>query len=199
MVQIRSLGALALAAALAAGCGGDSGNDAEPKSQAGGAGGASRQKSRTLAEAVGQSADLGQFNRAAEAAGLGQVLRGGSYTLFAPVNAAFDRLPEESRNRLMAEEGREQLRQLLAYHMVPGVVTVEDIGRAIQRGQGRAVMATTSGGTLTFSREGETLFVTDAAGGRARVSQPDQIQTNGVVHHIDAVLMPAGSEPAAAE
>lgn len=188
MMQIRAFLALPLAAALAAACqSGEGGNDA-----AGAPGNAAAQQgSKTLAEAVAQNGDLSQLARAAEAAGISGVLGDGSYTLFAPVDAAFERLPAETREGLMAEEGREQLRQLLAYHVVPGVVTVQDIGRAIERGQGRAVMATTAGGNLTFSREGDALFVTDAAGGRARISGPDQIQSNGVVHQIDAVLMPA--------
>ena len=85
------------------------------------------------------------------------------------------------------------LRQLLTGHLVVGVVTAQDLGRAIERGQGRATLATVAGGTLTVARDGDALVVTDAAGGRARVTQADQINTNGATHVIDAVLMPAAA------
>lgn len=185
--------ALSFAAAVTlAGCQQDGGNGAAGN-QANNSANAQGQASRTLADAVNQNGDLSQFMRAVQAAGLVETLRGaGPYTILAPSNAAFESVPEATRNRLMSPEGRQPLTQLVTYHMVPGVVTVEDLNSAIQAARGRATIVTVAGANLTVSREGDALIVTDAAGGRARVTQPDQIQSNGVIHQLDAVLMPQG-------
>ena len=195
-MRIRDLLMLGAASALAIGCQAaeDAGNraagNAAGDSSTGG--NAQGQASRTIAETAGQNADLSEFNRALEAAGLGETLRGaGPYTVFAPANAAFEQVPGETRTRLMAPEGRDQLTQLLTAHIVPGVVTAQDLGRAIERGGGRATVATVSGVNLTVAREGDALIVTDPAGARARVTQADHIQSNGVIHHVDTVLMPS--------
>jgi len=186
-MPMRHLMMLPIAAALAACQAGDAGNGTAGNGQDAG----QRQAARTIGETAGQTADLAQFNRAVEAAGLTETLRGaGPYTVFAPVNAGFDRVPQDTRTLLMGPEGREQLTELLTYHIVPGVVTAQDLTRAMERGQGRTTLSTVSGGNLTVSREGDVLVISDAAGGRARVSMTDQIQSNGVIHHIDAVLMP---------
>lgn len=195
---MRVLFPLLASAALLSACSRDGdGNQASAgntAAESGGEGNASAAAGRTtIAEAIGQNQDLSQLGQAVQAAGLGDVLRRGSYTLFAPNNAAFDALPAEAKSRLMSQEGREDLRQLLSGHLVVGVVTAEDLGRAIERGQGRATLATVGGGTLTVQRDGDALVVTDAAGGRARITQPDQIHTNGASHVIDAVLMPAAA------
>jgi len=194
-MRLKRLLALAAAGALAA-CQAaeDAGNDAA----AGGGGDSSTggnaqqgQAGRSIGDAMAQSADLSQFAQAVQAAGLGDVLgRAGPNTVFAPVNTAFDAVPQETRTRLMAPEGRDRLTQLLTYHIVPGVVTAQDLGSAIQRGQGRTTITTVSGEILTVTREGDALVVSDPAGGRARVVQADRIQSNGVIHHVDAVLMP---------
>jgi uncharacterized surface protein with fasciclin (FAS1) repeats len=199
MTSIRLVLTLLIAAATTA-CqpAGDAGNDAAAANGQGdsssGPGGQGARASRTIAETAAQNGDLGQLNRAVEAAGLTETLRGaGPYTVFAPVNAAFERLPEATRNRLLAAEGREQLTELLTYHIVPGVVTSQDLSRAMERGQGRATLSTVSGANITVSREGEALFVTDSGGSRARISQADQIQSNGVIHQIDTILMPGNA------
>ena len=196
MMDARHWATLACAALLAGGCeAGDGGNNAAAGARGDSSTGGAGQASRTVAEALALGGGLGQFNRAVEAAGLADTLRGGGrYTVFAPVDAAFERMPEETRNRLMAAEGREQLTELLSYHIVPGVVTTQDIVRAMERGGGRATLATVSRANLTFSREGEAVFVTDAAGGRARISLADQIQSNGVIHHIDGILIPGAAQ-----
>lgn len=151
------------------------------------------QAGRSIGDAAGRSAELAQFSQAVQAAGLADTLRSsGPYTVFAPVNAAFEALPAETRTRLMAQAGRDRLTELLTFHIVPGVVTSEDLDAAIRRGNGRAVVTTVSGANLTVSREGAALLVTDPSGGRARVVQGDRIQSNGVIHHVDALLMPGG-------
>ncbi|HYJ30253.1 MAG TPA: fasciclin domain-containing protein [Allosphingosinicella sp.] len=194
-MRMKLLLAWAAAGALAA-CQGaeDAGNNAAGAGGDSSTGGnAQGQTGRSIGDAAAQSADLSQFSQAVQAAGLTDVLTSvGPYTVFAPVNAAFDAVPQETRTRLMAAEGRDQLTQLLTFHIVPGVVTAQDLGAAIQRGQGRATVTTVSGDNLTVTREGEALVVSDASGGRSRVVQADRIQSNGVIHHVDAVLMPGG-------
>lgn len=196
-MRMKRLLALAAAGALAA-C--QAAEDAGNQAAANGAGDSSSggnaqqgQAGRSIGDAAAQSPDLAQFSQAVQAAGLTDVLSSvGPYTVFAPVNAAFEAVPQETRTRLMAAEGRERLTQLLTYHIVPGVVTAQDLGAAIQRGQGRATITTVSGDNLTIVRDGDALVVSDPAGGRARIVQADRIQSNGVVHHVDAVLMPGG-------
>lgn len=187
---------LAVAVAMtAAACqsGEENGSNATDGNSAGG-NAQQAQAGRSIGDAAGQSSELAQFTQAVQAAGLGDTLRSsGPYTLFAPVNAAFDAVPQETRTRLMAQEGRERLTELLTFHIVPGVVTSDDLDGAIRRGNGRATVTTVSGANLTVSRDGDALVVTDPSGGRARVVQADRIQSNGVIHHVDALLMPGGA------
>ena len=160
---------------------------------AGNAATAQAQSGTDIAEALGQSGDHSSFMQAVETAGLTQTLRGvGPYTVFAPNNAAFEAIPAETREGLNSAAQRERLIALLSYHIVPGTVTAQDIGRAIDSGQGgRAELATVAGDNLTLSRDGDAVVVTDGSGARARVVQADQLHSNGVVHSVDAVLMPA--------
>ena len=197
MRTIPPLLALTAAACLAACQGaGEAGNNAAATGQGDSSTGGKAQQGRagrSIADTAGQGGDLSQFSQALQSAGLTETLRGaGPYTVFAPVNAAFEAVPQETRTRLMAPEGRERLSELLAFHIVPGVVTAQDLGAAMERGRGRAIITTVSGDNLTVTREGDALVVTDASGGRARVVQPDRIQANGRIHHVDAVLMPDG-------
>jgi uncharacterized surface protein with fasciclin (FAS1) repeats len=192
------LAALSFALALLAGCQGaeDAGNNVAAGGQGDSSTGGNAQQGaagRSIADIAGQSPDLSQFSQALQSAGLAETLRGaGPYTVFAPTNSAFDAIPQETRTRLLAAEGRERLTELLTFHIVPGVITAQDLGAAMQRGQGRATITTVSGANLTVSREGDATIVTDASGSRARVVQADRIQSNGVLHHVDAVLMPGG-------
>jgi uncharacterized surface protein with fasciclin (FAS1) repeats len=197
-MSLKPLLAIAAAAALAA-CqaaeqaGNNASANGQGDSSTGGANAQQGQAGRSIGDAAGQSADLSQFSQAVQAAGLTDTLRSaGPYTVFAPVNAAFEAVPQETRTRLMAPEGRDRLTELLTFHIVPGVVTAQDLDAAMQRGNGRATITTVSGANLTVSREGDALVVTDPSGTRARVLQADRIQSNGVIHQIDAVLMPGG-------
>lgn len=147
---------------------------------------------RTIGESLGGAAGHSSFMAAIDAAGMAEVLRGaGPYTVFAPTNAAFDAVPEETRQALMAEEQRAALTGLLSYHIVPGVMMAADIGAAIDRAGGRAEIASVAGANLSASRDGDAILITDGAGGTARVVEADMVQSNGVVHGIDALLMPA--------
>ena len=174
-----------------ASCGSDDGNRAADNATAANAAEASETRG-TIAEALGDSADHSALVQALQSAGLTETLRGaGPYTLFAPSNAAFDAIPEEARRNLMSPAQRDRLIELLSYHIVPGTVTVQDLRRAVERGQGgRAELATVTGDNLSVFREGETIVISDGAEGRARITRGDQSQANGVVHSVDAVLMP---------
>ena len=188
---LRRIAVLGLACLLAS-CGGEGGDNAADKAAGNEAGNEATQAGSTIGDALGSSADHSAFVQSLQSAGLIETLRGtGPYTVFAPTNAAFDAIPEDARRGLAAPEQRDRLIELLSYHIVSGTVTAEDLGRAIDRGQGgRAELATVTGDNLSLMREGDAIIITDPAGGRARISRADQVQANGVVHSIDAVLMP---------
>lgn len=132
-----------------------------------------------------------KFGAALKSAGLDATLAGpGPYTVLAPNDAAFDKMPAGALDTLMKPEARADLTALLTYHILPGAILVEDIGKAIDAGQGKAVLATMGGGTLTATREGDAIVLSDAAGGKARIVQSDDKRSNGVLYQIDAVLMP---------
>ena len=145
----------------------------------------------TIAQTVFGSADHSRLLAALKAAGLAETLGGaGPYTVFAPTNAAFEKLPAGTAEGLMKPGSKAQLTGILTHHVVPGVVTAKDLAAAIERGGGKATLATMSGDTLTVTQANGGIVVTDGRGGQARVTQADQAQSNGVVHVVDAVLMP---------
>ena len=189
----------ALAAALLlAACqgGGEDGNAAAPPSgnAAATAGGPTPKAApaQTLAQFIAGSGEHKMLARAIQAAGLSATLSGaGPYTLFAPTDAAFAKLPAGAAEGLMQPGSKGQLTRLLVFHAVPGVVMAQDLERAIDKAGGKAKLATLGGGTLTFARADGGLSVTDGRGGVARIARADAAQSNGVVHSVDAVLMPA--------
>jgi uncharacterized surface protein with fasciclin (FAS1) repeats len=182
----------AAAALLAAACHQGGGNEAAADSSGGAvrpAAGKSEQPKGSILQTLEGSADHKILANAVKAAGLTETLSGAQpYTLFAPTEAAFGKLPPGTVNGLLAPDSKGRLVALLTGHIVPGVVTAADLDRAIERGKGKARLATVGGSDLTFSRSGDALLVTDAAGGQARVTKADQLQANGVVHDVDGVL-----------
>ncbi len=179
----------AAAALLAAACQQDGGNaSADANSAAAPPAAATGEQAKTnMLQALEASAEHKTLANAVKAAGLTETLSGAQpYTLFAPTEAAFQKLP--GAGGLLAPEAKGQLVALLTGHVVPGVVTAADLGRAIDRGNGKAELATVGGSKLSFGRDGDSIVVTDAAGGRARIAGADQLQSNGVVHSVDGVL-----------
>jgi len=143
--------------------------------------------SKTIAAGLAAN---GKFMAAAKAAGLDQTLAGpGPYTVFVPDDAAFDSAPAGTFDT--KPENRAQLTGVLTNLILPGTVLVADIDKAIDNGKGKAVLATMGGGTLTATKDGGKTVLTDSAGHKATISGGDEQYTNGVVHQIDAVLMPS--------
>jgi len=128
---------------------------------------------------------------AVKAAGLVDTLKGaGPFTVFAPTNAAFDALPAGTVDTLLKPEMKGDLTKVLTYHVVPGKIDAATLVGLIQAGGGTATVTTVQGGTLTASLAGESVNLTDAKGNVATVTTADVMQSNGVIHVIDKVLMP---------
>jgi uncharacterized surface protein with fasciclin (FAS1) repeats len=179
----------AAAALLAAACQGDDGNKPEANGSAAAPAAKGEQPKAHLLQALGGSADHKTLANAVKAAGLTETLSGAQpYTLFAPTETAFAKLPPGAANGLLAPEAKGQLIALLTGHIVPGLVTAADLGRAIERGKGKAQLATVGGSNLSFARVGDSIVVTDAAGGRALVTGTERMASNGVVHSVDGLL-----------
>ena len=134
-------------------------------------------------------APTGRFVTIAKAAGLDQTLAGpGPYTVFVPDDAAFGSAPAGTFD--VDPKNRPQLTGVLTNLILPGTVMIADIDKAIDTGKGKAMLATMGGGTLTATKDGGKTVLADAAGHKATITQGDEQFTNGVVHHVDAVLMP---------
>ena len=136
--------------------------------------------------------DFSTLVAAVTAAGLAETLSGpGPYTVFAPTNAAFEKVPAATRDALMAPAGKADLTRILTYHVVPGRVDAAALTQQIQQGGGSAALTTVQGGTLTARAGADgSVTLTDAAGNTSRVVTADVAATNGVIHAIDTVVMP---------
>lgn len=154
-------------------------------------GGAAMYPSRTIVENAVNSRDHTTLVSAVQAAGLVETLSGpGPFTVFAPTNAAFDKLPPGTVNTLVQPANRTMLTGILTYHVVPGRLTAADLAQRIRAGNGRATLTTAQGATLTVTQAGGQVVVTDANGGASTVTIADVLQSNGVIHVVDTVLMP---------
>lgn len=148
--------------------------------------------SNTVVDAAAANPDFSTLVTAVQAAGLAETLSGpGPYTVFAPNNAAFAKLPAGTVDNLTQPAQREMLRGILTYHVVAGNVSAADLMQQIEAGNGAATLTTVQGATLTARRQGSSVVLTDAAGGRSTVTSTDMAASNGVIHVIDTVLMPA--------
>jgi uncharacterized surface protein with fasciclin (FAS1) repeats len=154
-------------------------------------GGAAMYPSRTIVDNAARSKAHTTLVAAVKAAGLAETLSGaGPFTVFAPTNAAFARLPAGTVDTLLMPENRPMLQSVLTYHVVPGRISAADLVGRIKAGRGMAKLATVQGGTLTARLMGGKVVLTDEKGGRATVTQADVFQSNGVIHVTDAVSLP---------
>ncbi|MBO0947404.1 fasciclin domain-containing protein [Fibrella forsythiae] len=154
-------------------------------------GGAPMYPSKNIVENAVNSKDHTTLVAAVKAAGLVETLSSpGPFTVFAPTNKAFDKLPAGTVETLVKPENKATLTSILTYHVVSGKVSAMDLMNQIKQGGGKATLKTVAGGTLTATQKGKKIMLTDEKGGMATVTIADVNQSNGVIHVIDTVLMP---------
>jgi len=203
--RLLALAAASSAVLALAACGNNQEEAAAPAAPADGAatapvapadgpmvGGAAMSPTADIVTNASRASNLTTLVAALQTAGLADTLKGaGPYTVFAPDNAAFEKIPAAQREALMQPNMQNDLKRILSYHVVPGRLTAADLAAQAQSGGGSVELTTVAGGKLT-ARVGAdgAVTLTDAKGGTARVTQGDVAQSNGVVHVIDTVVMP---------
>ncbi len=154
-------------------------------------GGAPMSANKNIIQNAVKSKDHTTLVAAVKAAGLVDTLEGkGPFTVFAPTNEAFEKLPAGTVDTLLKPENKQKLTNTLTYHVAAGKWTAEKLGKAIKDGNGSAEIKTVNGEKLTAKMDGDSIVLTDAKGGMAKVTTGDVMQSNGVIHVIDTVLMP---------
>src|SRR5687768_6615822 len=154
-------------------------------------GGAAMFRTKDIVDNAVNSADHTTLVAAVKAAGLVDTLKGsGPFTVFAPTNAAFEKLPAGTVDMLVKPENKATLTRVLTYHVVAGQMDSNTLMNAIKKGKGKAHLKTVSGGTLTAWMSGNNLVLRDEKGGQSMVTIADVRQSNGVIHVVDTVLMP---------
>jgi len=193
MTKKLLLGAVAMATGLSlSGC--MTMTDGTMGASAGGTmmvGGAPMYANRNIIQNAVNSRDHTTLVAAVQAAGLADTLSGaGPFTVFAPTNAAFAKLPAGTVETLLQPANRSMLQSVLTYHVVPGRLTAADLMARIRAGGGSAQLRTVQGGTLTARMMGGRVVLVDAMGGMSTVTQANVMQSNGVIHVTDTVSMP---------
>jgi uncharacterized surface protein with fasciclin (FAS1) repeats len=154
-------------------------------------GGAAMYPSKNIIENALNSADHTTLVAAVKAAGLVDTLEGpGPFTVFAPTNEAFAKLPAGTVDTLLKPENKDMLTKILTYHVVSGRLSTSDIKKMIKDGHGKASLTTVSGGTITATEDMGKIVLTDEKGGTASITIDDVYQSNGVIQVIDSVLLP---------
>ncbi|HEU4873360.1 MAG TPA: fasciclin domain-containing protein [Pyrinomonadaceae bacterium] len=154
-------------------------------------GGAAMFKSKDIVDNAVNSADHTTLVAAVKAAGLVETLKGkGPFTVFAPVNAAFDKLPAGTVDTLLKPENKGMLTNILTYHVLAGRFDSNALAKKIKAGNGKAWLKAVNGGTLTAWMDGNSIVISDEKGGQSRVTIANVYQSNGVIHVVDSVLLP---------
>lgn len=154
-------------------------------------GGAPMYPSKNIVENAVNSKDHTTLVAAVKAAGLVDTLMStGPFTVFAPVNKAFDKLPSGTVQTLLKPENKGTLTAVLTYHVVPGKLSAQELMSEVKAGGGKAMLKTVQGETLTVMQAGRRLEIVDQKGDKSFVTIPDVFQSNGVIHVVDTVLLP---------
>ena len=167
--------------------------DAAPSTAVGNSmvGGAEMFADKPIAANASAAPNLTTLVAAVKQAGLVETLAGpGPFTVFAPTNDAFAKVPKATLDGLMAPAGKANLTKVLTYHVVSGKMTAADLAAKIKTGNGTAKLKTVAGEELTLTMDGDKVKVAGMGGSTAYVSQADVMQSNGVVHVVDGVLTP---------
>ncbi len=156
-------------------------------------GGAAMYPSKNIVENAVNSKDHTTLVAAVKAAGLVETLKSaGPFTVFAPTNEAFDKLPKGTVETLLKPENKDKLTAVLTYHVVAGKISSADLMKMIVQNGGSYKAKTVQGGELTFTMKGKNIIVTDEKGDMSKVTIKDVNQSNGVIHVVDTVLLPKG-------
>jgi len=154
-------------------------------------GGAAMYPTKNIVENAVNSKDHTTLVAAVKAAGLVETLESpGPFTVFAPTNEAFAKLPAGTVDTLLKPENKDQLTKVLTYHVVAGKVSASDLMKQIKEGGGKATLKTVNGETLTASMQGKHIVLTDEKGDVSTVTIANVFQSNGVIHVVDTVLLP---------
>lgn len=154
-------------------------------------GGAPMYSTKNIIQNAVNSKDHTTLVAAVKAGGLVDTLSGkGPFTVFAPTNEAFAKLPAGTVDNLVKPENKATLDKILTYHLVPGRITAQQIAAMARKHGGTATLKTVEGENLMFRQNGGSWWVIDAKGGKARITIPNVMQSNGVIHVVDSVLMP---------
>ena len=146
---------------------------------------------RNIIQNAVNSADHTTLVAAVKAAGLVETLEGpGPFTVFAPTNSAFDKLPAGTVQTLLKPENKAELVRVLTYHVVPGRLTSTDMKKQIEAGGGQATLKTVNGETLTAREEGSDIVLLDEKGDSSRITIANVMQSNGVIHVVDTIVLP---------
>ena len=190
LTRASLLGASALALALSIGAA-NSPSFAKMDEKTVMVGGAEMFPSKNIVENAVNSKDHTTLVAAVKAAGLVDTLSGkGPFTVFAPTNDAFAKLPKETVPTLLKPENTAALSGILTYHVVAGKLSAEDLATQAKANGGKVELKTVAGGTITIMGEGGGWVVVDAKGGKSKITIADVNQSNGVIHVIDSVLLP---------
>jgi len=154
-------------------------------------GGAAMYPTKNIVENAVNSKDHTTLVAAVKAAGLVEILESaGPFTVFAPTNEAFGKLPEGTVDNLVKPENKETLTKILTYHVVAGRLSSADLWAQVKAGNGKAELKTVQGGTLTAMTQGKKLYLVDEKGNKSWITIADVNQSNGVIHVVNTVLMP---------
>lgn len=154
-------------------------------------GGAAMYPTKNIIQNAVNSKDHTTLVAAVKAAGLVETLEGkGPFTVFAPTNEAFTKLPAGTVDNLLKPENRDMLTKILTFHVVNGKLSAADLMAMVKKGMGKATLTTVEGGVLTVMLDGKKLYLVDEKGNKVWITISDVFQSNGVIHVVNAVLMP---------